>query len=482
MSVQNNQVNQEFKPGNDIEIKFMRLLPPTFNTSNLPLSGLYNDIDNIEQDADNPLQNKFSKFSLSPSSFVNIDNMFSFSSYFGRVFHKEKLEGLILFINLSDHEVTLQKVEVTLTIDEKPETKTKSHSKILDIKLPKEGVKLGPKEVYTMKFSQQCDYASKYSIFIDLKVRSPVYDEQYALARQKNLAKESGKDYTVIGENVEVPNYKKLTFEVCYPFKAREKFHNYQINTCFIEVKIINNTIYHLTIIDLYLCPKSKPDFKIPLLDDLQGLSNNQAQFSFQSPADDDGNVPEKDLPQSEYLSMQPGEEINVLFKITDPSLFLEEEKFVLNINWLNLFDALEKKFSYEFGNTLNTYNDYYKITVAQKPEKNIVLNENFKIILKLETKNPGKKFIITLSQEALRDNDKSNDREIEIIDIIEKKIELSNKQMENNFILICKSDVLGNVYLPRLKFLLYEDINSNPSGNVYDALLSFNCIQRKEL
>ena len=87
---------------------------------------------------------------------------------------------------------------------------------------------------------------------------------------------------------------------------------------------------------------------------------------------------------------------------------------------------------------------------------------------------------MISLSQEALRDNDKSNDREIEIIDIIEKKIELNDKKRENNFVLICKSDVLGNVYLPRLKFLLYEDINSNPSGNVYDALLSFNCVQKK--
>ncbi len=117
---------------------------------------------------------------------------------------------------------------------------------------------------------------------------------------------------------------------------------------------------------------------------------------------------------------------------------------------------------------------------MAQKPEKNIIKNENFKIILKLETKQPQKKFVISLSQEALRDNDKSNDREIEIIDIIEKKIELNNKKPENNFVLICKSDVLGYVYLPRLKFLLYEDNSRNPNGNVYDALLSFNCIQKK--
>ena len=67
------------------------------------------------------------------------------------------------------------------------------------------------------------------------------------------------------------------------------------------------------------------------------------------------------------------------------------------------------------------------------------------------------------------------------MVDITEKKIELNKKTPENNFILICKSDVLGNVYLPRLKFLLYEDNNNNPTGNVFDALLSFNCIQKND-
>ena len=178
---------------------------------------------------------------------------------------------------------------------------------------------------------------------------------------------------------------------------------------------------------------------------------------------------------------MQSEEETSILFEISDPSLFSTEEKYDVNISCLNIFDAYEKAYEYEFSNTLNTYNDYYKITVSEKPEKNVLQNENFKIVLKLETKKPKKKFSITLSQEALRDNDKSNDREIEIIDILEKKIELNTKLPENYFALKCKSDALGNVYLPRLKFLLYEDNSTNPSGNVYDSLLSFNCMQKKE-
>ena len=73
---------------------------------------------------------------------------------------------------------------------------------------------------------------------------------------------------------------------------------------------------------------------------------------------------------------------------------------------------------------------------------------------------------------------DKSNDREIEIIDIIEKKIELNKEKQNNKFKLICKSDILGNVYLPRLKFLIYEENNINPIENIYDTLLFFNCFK----
>ena len=477
-SHQSNQNIQEFKVEKDVEIKFIRLVPPNLNICNIPLSGLYNDIDNIETDQENPLQNKFSNFDIPSESSPNIENLFSICQYFGRVFLKEKLEGLILFTNISEHDIMLKSLDVTLTIDEKPETRTKKQKKTLDIKLPKEGVTLEKKEVYSIKYVSPLDYVSKYTIFIDLKVSSSLYDYQYYSAKQKYMVKNVGKEYKVVDGNVEVSNFKKLTFDVNYPFKVIEKFHNYQMNTCFIEIKLSNNTIYPITISDLNLTPKSKPNLKITQVDDLKELSRNQAQYLFEQ---NNNNIESgQNLCPSEYLTLQQDEETNVLFKLSDQSLFFDEDKYVLNIKWLNLFDATEKTYIYEFSNTLNTYNDFYKITVAQKPEKNIIKNENFKIILKLETRNKKQNFVISLSQEALRDNDKSNDREIEIIDIIEKKIELNEKMPENNFILICKSDVLGNVYLPRLKFLLYEDNNNNPNGNVYDALLSFNCVQKE--
>ena len=471
------QYSQELKVIKDIEIKFFRLLPPLLNISNLPLSGVYNDLDNIEEDQENPLQNKFSNFDLSSPSNVNIDNLFSLTPSFGRVFAKETLEGLITFTNISEHEVYIKDLEITLKIDEKPETNTKEQKKLLDIKLPAEGVLIHKKTVYSVKFSSKLDYVSKYTIDINLRARSSVYDYQYTTKSQRYLIKEQGKDYQIVGGSVEVFNSKKLTFDVNYPFKVYEKFHNYQMNICYIETKIINNTIYPLTMTDLYLSPKSKPDIKLTLVDDLQQLNKNQNQKILKLlPEQND-----KDPILSKFLTLQPDEETNVIFKIEDPSIFYEEKNYTLYIKWLNLFDSNEKEYAYEFSNQLNTFNNYYKITVVEKPEKNILINQNFKITLKLEGKNLNKKYFISLSQEALKDNDKFNDREIEIIDIIEKKIELSQKYPSNNFILICKSDYLGNVCLPKLKFNLYEENNNNPIVNIYDALLSFNCVEKEE-
>ena len=470
------QSSQEFKPKKEVEIKFFRLSPPVLVTSP-PLSGIYHNIDSIE-DPENIIDNKFTNFEINTLSPYTNQSLFSLSPSFGRVFHKEILEGLLTFKNKSDHEITLKTLEGSILVDEKSETKTKNQKYILDIKLPKEGIILDKSEVYSMKFVCKLEFASKYTIYIELKVKSATYDYQYNEAKQKNLVKDE-KDFIVDGESVIIPISKKLTFDVIYPIKVYEKFHNYQMNTCFIELQIINISIYPLTLTDLYLNPKSKPEEKLLLVDSLQELSKNQSQnlfsdLNFQSKSSDF-------IPASKYLTLQPDEEMNVLFKITDSSLFLEEEKYILNIKWLNLFDVNEKDYIYEFSNTLNTYNNYYKITVLEKPEKNIIINENFKIILKLETKNINNNYIISLSQETLRDNDKSNDKEIEIIDIKEKKIKLNKDIPQNNFVLICKSSVLGNVYLPRLKFLLYEDTNSNPTGNVFDALLTFNCIQKKE-
>ena len=145
------QYSQELKVIKDIEIKFFRLLPPLFNINHLPLSGIYNEIENNEEDQENPLINKFSNFNISPPTCVNSENLFSLSPSFGRVYSNETLEGLITFTNVSEHEVYIKDLEVTLKIDENPETNTKKQNNIIDIKLPQEGVLIHKKMVYLQR-------------------------------------------------------------------------------------------------------------------------------------------------------------------------------------------------------------------------------------------------------------------------------------------------------------------------------------------
>jgi hypothetical protein len=446
---------QELKIPKEIEIKFYRLSLPLFNDSNQPLSGIYHNIESIE-DKNFPLKNIFSNFDVSRN--ISIDNLFTLSSSFGKVFLNEKLDGLITFSNTSENFITIKDLEISIIVESKPDSKP--NKKILDIRLPPDGVQIKPKQAHTVKMSISLDYVSKYTIDINLRTRSSAYNTQFNMLKLQGLVKDFTKEYHIVNGNVETFNNKRLTFDVNYPFKINEKFHNYQMNICYIEIRIKNNTIYPLTIYTLSLIPKSKKNLKIsdlllssskekitkiPLVQSLEEINKNENENL-------DKKI--KNTFKSRLITIEPDEEINLLFKNSEPNLFGTETQYILEINWLNLFDPNPKKFTYEFNNNINTFNEYYKITVFEKPKGDIIKNQNFNVVLKLESKNPEKKYVISLNQEPLKDNDKSNDREIEIIDIIEKKIELNKEKQNGKFMLICKSDRIGNVYLPRLKFL----------------------------
>ena len=473
-------LTQELKIPKDIEIKFYRLSLPTFNTSNNPLSGLYHNMDSIE-DKKYSLNNKFSTFDICQP--FSSENFFSLNSYFGKVFLHEKLEGLIIFSNTSDNFITIRDLEILIIIENKPDGKANENIQKLDIKLPPDGVTIKPKQAHSVKMSISLDYVSKYTIDINLKMRSTAYNTQFNTLKLKGFVKEKTKDYEIIDDKfVEANNNKKLTFEVNNPFKVIEKFHNYQMNACYIETRIKNNTIYPLTIYNLNLIPKTIKNLKIS---DLLLTNNTIMKIPLVQTLDEINKNENENLDKrikysfkSRFITIEPDEEINLLFKNNDPNLFGNENEYILEINWLNLFDPNPKKYIYQFSNILDTFNEYYKITVIEKPKGDIIKNQNFNVILKLETKNPDKKYVISLGQEALLDSDKSNDREIEIIDVVEKKIELNREKQSDIFKLICKSDILGNVYLPRMKFLVYEENNIKPKENIYDTLLFFNCIE----
>ena len=450
---------EELKIPKDIDVKFHRLTSPSFNTNYIPLSGLYNPIDNIESE-EYALNNKFKNFDLSSSQCVNIENLLGINNPFGKIFTNEELEALLTFANICEHEVTIKDLKITIKNDDKLD-KRKSKEQVLEIKLPNDCVQIPAYKGYTLKIKTELKYLSKYTIEINYNTSSLKYDQHYYKLKQRTMVRENTDNYSVVDGKVEYFNNKKLFFDSNNPFKINEIFYNNEVNTCLIEIRIFNPTLYPLTIYDLFLTPKLRKDEKIKILKNMDEFKN----FSN----------------YSKYLMIQSDEQINLLFKIDNPDLFYDEDKFVLNILWMKDFDFLPKTYIYEFNNNLNTYNDYYKMIVIEKPKDDIILNQNFKIVINLKSKNTNNKYIISLNQEPIKDNDKTNDREIEIIDIIEKKMELNSKNPSNNFILICKSDILGNVYLPRLKFSLYEGDKNNPIENVYKGLLSFNCISKRK-
>lgn len=449
------------KTPKDIEIRFHRLIYPSLNQLNIPLNGLYNPIDNIES-KEYPLFNKFKYFDISSNKCVNIENLFGINNRFGKIYINQEFNGLLILINTSDNEIIIKDLKITLRKEDK---KVNTPEKTLDINFPNNYATLPPKKGYTVEIKNKLKYESKYKINIYFHIRSFYYDQLYYKKKQRNTIKENAENYSIINGSVEFFIHKKLAFEVCTPFKVNEIYHNYSNNKCIIEIRIYNYTINPLTILDIFLNPKENQNIKIPLVQNLEDIKCNKYN----------------NINDSKYLTIQTDEEIIVLFKIEDNDLFSDESTFVLTIAWLEFFDFNKKFYTYEFNNKLNTYNEYYKMSLVEKPSGDIILNQNFKIIINLKSKKTDKEYIITIGIEPNKNNNNnlSNNGEIEIIDIIEKKIKLNSNISSNNFVLICKSDILGNVNLPKLKISLYEEGKNIPVENIYDKLISFNCISK---
>lgn len=70
---------------------------------------------------------------------------------------------------------------------------------------------------------------------------------------------------------------------------------------------------------------------------------------------------------------------------------------------------------------------------------------------------------------------EKINDRDIDVIDIVEKDFTIFGNGIAV-FCLICKCDILGTVNLPRLTLTSTEEGSKSPFH--YVNLLSFNCVK----
>ena len=446
--------NEDFKIPKDLEIKFHRLRYPLLNNEISPLSGFYNPIDNIES-SEYTLFNKLINFDTSSNKCSNLENLFSINDNFGRIYISEELEGLLTLSNISTNEIIIKDIKISLKICDK----THEYGTFpIETNLQYNSITLLPLKNYTFKIKFLINYATKHRIHINFIKKSPEYAKlYYKKYKQKPPLNEKFNTYSIINGNIEFPSIKKLSFESFDPFSINEKFNNFPNNKSIIEILFLNRILNPITILDIYIYPKGNNTEKIPLVQNLEDTKCNQYS---------------QIVNDSKYLDIQSEEQIKFLFEIENSELYNDTNKFILNINWLNEYDFKPKLYTYEFNNNLNTYNEYYNLTILEKPNGDIFLNQKFQIVINLKIKNMKKNYKINICK------DPNKDRELEIVDINENIIELNSKIPSNNYILTCKSDILGKVNLPKLKFRLHEENINTPIQIICEPLVSFNCVK----
>ena len=200
--------SEELKVPKDIELKFHRLGTPNLNNLCLPLSGLYNPIDN-EESSEYVLKNKFRIFDVSPNNFLNIENLLTINNNFGRICINEQLEGFLMFENKADYEVKIKIIDISIKLDE-----NKSNAKQpLEIDIPKSMIIIQSKRAYALKIKTQINFVAKYKIDISFNIYSLTYDQTYYKIKQRTIVKERSENYCIKNGCVEYNIFKKLTFE-----------------------------------------------------------------------------------------------------------------------------------------------------------------------------------------------------------------------------------------------------------------------------
>lgn len=459
---------EELKIYKDIDINFIRLSKPVFNSIDLPLSGLYNCIDNIEY-PNYPLKNKFKNFTTPVNGGLGLDNLFFLKTSFDKLLTEEKLEGLIILTNNSGRDITIKNMEISLIFE--------TQQKTLSITLPEKDntLFLSQNQSYSMKIKNYLKKKGKYSFDVKFWTKSWFYDQQYYALKQKVRIKESNK-YKIIDNHVEYYNNKIFNFNVNEPFDIKTIFKMNQMKEeYFIELNIKNKSKYNLTIPDLIIKPKQRNNIFLKPISTLEEMQLNIDGSDSINNKENNNNI---FLKNTKILSLQPDEELNLLFKSNSKEIFLLEEKFILCIKWLNIFDFSPKNFEYEFKNELEIFNEYFFFIITERPLGNIILGHDFPIVIQFVNKQPKRNLELTISEY----NKNKKDNEVHIM-IKEYKFELNGKCQKYDVNITCKSDKTGIVKFPKIMVKLTGNNGKNILGEyIYKNILCFNCVENVQL
>jgi hypothetical protein len=292
-----------------IEVKLLRLNKPKFSNSNLPLNGTYNnpfDLDQIDTDVEGneiKFESKFKDFNLNDSNSVGVDNMFQFSTSFGKVILYETLELLLIINNTSDKEIKIRDIKFRVTNEQLDNYESMYKKVEYSLINSNSVIVINPKSFYNQKIKFSVEIMCKYTLEADIQYSSFYFNEEYIKHSTNKIIKTIGSGYSVeLGtSNIIRKFYKKFQFITNLPFKIRDKFINDSLERCYIEINLTNQSPYNLRINEFILSP-----------------NNVNTSFSDSVTC----------LQEFKNLLIEPDEEINLVYIITN------YRHFIMNVNF----------------------------------------------------------------------------------------------------------------------------------------------------
>jgi hypothetical protein len=254
-----------------IDVKLLRLAKPKFNNILLPLNGAYNslsdlqtlDNENLLTSSKQPFENKLREFNLNDTSSVSTDNMFQISSSFGKVLYCETLEALLVFNNQSDREIKIKNIQIKVSNEQLENYESMFRKTEYFLANSNNIITIPGNQFYNHKIKINAEVMCKYSIEINLQYVSSYYNEEYIKQSSNKIVKAITENYFVESGSTQVIKkyYKKFIFATQLPFKIKDKFINDNVEKCYIEINLINQSPYNLHINEFILSPdKDKGD------------------------------------------------------------------------------------------------------------------------------------------------------------------------------------------------------------------------------
>lgn len=355
-----------------IDVKLIRLNKPKFNFLNTPFYGEYTeDFFSIDSNSDNSLlSNELLLKNFNLTEIIPISNMMMINTSFGKILFGESLEACIFAINLSKtDDMRVKEIKVTVT-NEELQNYSSVYKKCEFVIFEANNIVIPCGKFYSSKINFIADNISKYTIATEIQYSCTTFNNEYIKNSQGKIIKTMSAGYYIEQNKGQVVRkyQKKMLFDNNLPFKIKEKIITTNLGKTYIEINLVNNTTSTLHISEYsLLVNKNSLDLDKNSFDNLI-----------------------KPLCEDEEISLECEDEFNFVYVIDNFSAMQLIENFTFRVNWLNVFDSIQKQLVFIIKNKL--VNDFVGISIYQHPENfNIFLNEVFLIKILFTNINKSK-------------------------------------------------------------------------------------------